>query len=124
MSKILLIGGYPKGYSIPFHPKTKSGKILRKFLYELNIEATPLNLWKNADEEKLKLISKKIISKIQTYHKEGYSIVALGKYQEKALLMNYLDCLYLPHPASRRKIDLDKLKAGLLSLKTSNSLPL
>jgi len=35
--KIVLIGGYPKGFDEPFHIKTKSGKILRKITNDLNM---------------------------------------------------------------------------------------
>jgi hypothetical protein len=40
-------------------------------------------------------------------------LVALGRFTEKALIINNIECLYLPHPASRRQVDVLKLKKGL-----------
>ncbi|NPE26500.1 hypothetical protein HNV12_00675 [Methanococcoides sp. SA1] len=112
---ILLIGGYPKGYNIPFHPKTRSGKILRKIISENKINAKLLNLWENQEEEKLAIISSKILETIEN-HRETHCIVALGRHQEKALLKHKTKCIYLPHPVSWQPNDRSKLIKGLKKL--------
>ncbi len=113
----ILIGGHPKGFEEPFHLKTKSGKILRKILGEPkeNIFAF-FDLWENQDEQDLGIIDKKVLDKLKKFLKNGYKLIALGRFTEKALLENKIECLYLPHPASRRNEDKNKLEKSLKKL--------
>jgi hypothetical protein len=112
---ILLIGGYPKGYDIPFHKKTRSGKILRKIIEENKINAKLLNLWGNEEQETKAIISQEIINQINSFRKTHH-IVALGRHQEKALIKHKTKCTYLPHPASWQPQDRKKLTEGLINL--------
>lgn len=47
---IILISGYPKGYSEPFHIKTTSGRILRKIVSELQLESVYFDLWNSKED--------------------------------------------------------------------------
>ncbi|HDL02275.1 MAG TPA: hypothetical protein ENH20_00400 [Candidatus Pacearchaeota archaeon] len=112
---ILLIGGYPKGHDIPFHPNTRSGKILRKIIKENNLNPKIINLWENDKQEKTAIISTKIIDSINLL-KPNHHIVALGRWQKKALIKHKIKCTYLPHPASWQPLDRPKLIKGLIKL--------
>ena len=113
----ILIGGHPKGFSEPFHIKTKSGKILRKILGEPQKKFfTFFDLWENQDEQDLGIIDKKVLDKLKKFLKNEYKLIALGRFTEKALIENNIKCLYLPHPASRRNEDKIKLEKSLRKL--------
>ena len=116
--KMLLIGGYPKGYEIPFHPNTRSGKILRKIITKNDINTKIMNLWENEEQEKSAIISPGIITSIKK-HQENHHIVALGRWQEKALVKHKIECIYLPHPASWQPLDRPKLTEGLIKLNSN-----
>jgi len=116
MKKIILIGGYPKGFAEPFHVKTRSGKILRKITDDLKISPIFFDLWNNKKEEnsrKLKLVTKK---KLIKFIGKDYILVALGRYIEKVLVGKNISCFYLPHPASRDKKYIYALKSGLAKI--------
>lgn len=113
MKKIVLVGGYPKGYSIPFHPETRSGQILSKMCQSLDIKPTLLNLWRDKAGEANGSLSPSTRRKLRQYLSRGFVVVALGRYQEGALTAHGIDCSYLPHPASRRTVDRQKLEDGL-----------
>ena len=114
--KIVLIGGYPKGYDEPFHPKTASGRILRKIESELNINPTYFDLWKTKEEEDTRLLSTQVKNKLSKFTRDGYILIALGRYIEKVIVSNNIECQYLPHPASRDKKYVQILKNGLKSI--------
>lgn len=114
--KIILIGGHPKGYEEPFHPKTVSGRILRKIVDEVNINPIYFDLWKNQEEEDSRILSKDIINELNNFIKKKYILISLGKYIEKTLKDNGIDSKYLPHPASRDKKYVEVLKEGLRNL--------
>lgn len=111
-----MIGGYPKGFDEPFHPKTKSGRVLRKLTEELKLKPIFFDLWQNKEEEDKRILSEKTVSALNNFVKENYKLIALGRYIEEALMKNNFACQYLPHPASRDKKFLLQLKKGLQNL--------
>ncbi len=115
--KIVLIGGHPKGFNIPFHVKTKSGKILRKITNELKLNPIFFDLWENQKEENSRVITNLKNKKLVNFIKNDYSLIALGRYIEKAVVNEGYKCAYLPHPASRDTKYLKILKNGLAKLK-------
>ncbi|MEI6528543.1 MAG: hypothetical protein WCO10_02630 [bacterium] len=114
---IVLIGGHPKGYEIPFHPKTRSGKIIRKLANEIGIEPEYFDLWDNQKEEDSRVLSSKTLKRLKKIQRDKTRIIALGRYIEKVLIDNGYGCHYLPHPASRDKKYLEILKKGLIKIK-------
>lgn len=113
--KIVLIGGYPKGFNEPFHPKTTSGRILRKIVGELELKPSYFDLWKNEQEECSRQLSAEIIIKLKEFERKKYTLISLGRYIEKVLTDNKIKSHYLPHPASRDKKYVELLKSGLKS---------
>jgi len=111
--KIVLIGGYPKGYSEPFHIKTKSGKVLRKITCDLKINPEFFDLWNNQKEEDKRTLNTRKKEKLSYFVKSNYILVALGRYIEEVLSDNNYKCVYLPHPASRDAKYIKTLKDGL-----------
>ena len=116
MTKIVLIGGYPKGFKEPFHIKTKSGRVLHKITDELKINPTFFDLWNNKEEEESRIFTKGTILALNKFIKNNYKLIALGRYIEKELVNNKFVCEYLPHPASRDKKYIVALKNGLLKI--------
>ena len=112
---ILLIGGYPKGYDVPFHPDTRSGKILRKIILEHNIDAKIMDIWDDEEQEKAAVIYSDIIDVISDASGDCH-IVALGRWVENALIRHNIKCIYLPHPASWQPNDRPRLISGLIEL--------
>ncbi len=113
MSKIILIGGYPKGYDEPFHIKTTSGRILRKIVDELKIDPIYFDLWNSREEEDSRKLSSKTKKKLVEFEQQNFVLISLGKYIEKVLIENKIKTQYLPHPASRDRKYVDILKSGL-----------
>ena len=113
MSKIVLIGGYPKGYNEPFHVKTTSGRILRKIVTDLNMDPIYFDLWNSKEEEDSRKLGVKTKKKLVEFEKQGFILISLGKYIEKVLIENKIKTQYLPHPASRDKKYVEMLRAGL-----------
>ncbi|MEX2436795.1 MAG: hypothetical protein WD471_01365 [Candidatus Paceibacterota bacterium] len=113
--KLVLIGGYPKGFDEPFHIKTTSGRILRKIVDEVELDPIYFDLWSNKKEEDSRVISNKTKKKLKEFESKGYTLVSLGRYIEKVLLDNKIKSHYLPHPASRDKKYVDLLREGLRS---------
>ena len=111
--KIVLIGGYPKGFKEPFHIKTKSGRVLHKITDELKINPVFFDLWDNKEEEESRVFTKETTLALNKFIKDNYKLIALGRYIEKELVKNNFVCEYLPHPASRDKKFLIRLKEGL-----------
>lgn len=116
MIRIVLIGGHPKGFGKPFHEKTKSGIVLRKIFDELKINPELFNLWKTQAEEDSRVLSRQTKNNLQTYLIKGHTLIALGRYIEKAIKDNGFDCDYLPHPASRDHKYIKQLKSGLAKI--------
>ncbi len=112
--KLILIGGYPKGFDEPFHPKTASGRILRKIVTELKLNPIYFDLWNTKQEEDSRKLSIKVKKQLHEFEKEGYILISLGRYIEKVLLDNQINSHYLPHPASRDKKYIDLLRGGLI----------
>lgn len=116
--KIVLVGGYPKGFDIPFHPKTASGRILRKIVSDLEIDAIYFDLWENKPEEDARKLKTNIKKELLSFESEGHVLIALGRYIEKVLADNDIKSHYLPHPASRDKKYIDILRGGLRKKKS------
>ncbi len=114
MKKLILIGGHPKGFSEPFHIKTRSGKILRKITDDLKIRPVFFDLWDNQQDEDSRILKTSTKNKLSKFIKDKYILVALGRYIEKAITDGGYSCTYLPHPASRDKKYVNDLKKGLL----------
>jgi len=111
---IVLIGSHPKGFDEPFHPTTRSGKILRSIIGE-NSSYVFFDIWRDEAEQKSGQISIGVLEQLNEYLESGYKLIALGKIVQKALADRNVPIECLPHPASRRKIDQVALKAGLIS---------
>lgn len=77
-----------------------------------------MDLWKTDQEEKDGIIYINTLAEIRSAIISGCKVIALGKHVynsiKKADLMLGQDVEYLPHPASRRKIDLERLENGLI----------
>jgi len=114
--KIVLIGGNPKGYSIPFHPSTRSGKRLRKLLNEIGLHCDIADMTMDENDIPSKIEIKKLIQKFNEHQ-----IVFLGRFVERALKPYFPKGIYLPHPASRRAIDLHRLREGLVRFDQENT---
>jgi hypothetical protein len=114
--KIILIGGHPKGFQEPFHPKTVSGRILRKIVNEIDIKPIYFDLWKNEEDENSRILSIDVKNELNNFLKKKYKLISLGRYIEKALRDNGIDSKYLPHPASRDKKYVEVLREGLKNL--------
>lgn len=111
--KVLLIGGYPKGHERPFDPATLSGKRLKAMVEEIEVDASYLDLWNTEKEEQCGQIDEFLISIIKHHLSEGVKCIALGKWVHKRLALQQVSIPHLPHPASRRAIDRQRLKEGL-----------
>jgi len=110
--KVVLIGGNPKGHRIPFSSKTFSGRRLHKIIKKAGLTCEIVDMTSNSndvcsDEEK-ELLRKRF---------ENCQVVFLGRFVERQLRDVFPNGVYLPHPASRRKKDLERLEEGLKKLK-------
>lgn len=121
---ILLIGGNPLGYREPFDERTKSGKVLRGLVAELGLSAKYFDLWKNPEQEADIYMDSDVLRRLIGFQRAGWTLVALGSkvqsalrqynaWKEEDLLPKPLKFISLPHPAARRRVDLQKLKRGL-----------
>lgn len=127
--QVILVGGNPLGYSIPFHPETKSGKVLRGIVKEVGLNAQYFDIWKNPKQEYESLLDSDILRRLIRYQKAGWTIVALGSKVQAAMKQytrwsedrwdyeNTLSYVSLPHPAARRPEDIVKLREGLLEIR-------
>jgi len=109
--KLALIGGNPKGYTKAFHPNTLSGRRLRSLLTKLNLDCKLCDMTRNRND----LPSPQEIESLKEELK-GYQVVFLGRFVERQLQKHFPDGVYLPHPASRRRMDLERLEEGLNTL--------
>lgn len=113
---IVLIGGYPKGHDRPFHPATVSGRRLRKLVNTIGLNAKFLDLWISEDEERRGKIDNLVLAILNRYIKQRIRCFALGKWVHSRLAKQGINILYLPHPASRRKTDIETLEKRLREL--------
>ncbi len=125
MAKYLMVGGNPLGHEEAFAPETHSGKILRKIVQELNLNAEYFDLWTNQEEENKGVISEEKGLALVDFYQNSWQIIALGTFVFTAIRLSrwkYLceldvhRIIYLPHPASRNPRDIAKLKYGLEDL--------
>jgi hypothetical protein len=114
---IVLIGSHPKGFDEPFHPTTRSGKILRNIIGK-NPSYIFYDIWQNETEQKSGQISNDVLEKLNKFIASGYRLIALGRIVQNALASSNIPFECLPHPASRRKADQVSLRTGLGSHKT------
>ena len=116
--RILLLGGHPKGFATPFSPETLSGKRLRGFVSGLHFQDVHFDdLWFDKLSEDGGRISSQMEAFLKCRVQEGFVILALGKRVQCALKNHTkLAFIALPHPATRRRTDLNKLKKGLKEL--------
>lgn len=112
-TKVLLIGGYPRGHERPFDPATVSGKRLRRMVEEVGLDAGYLDLWESEQEERKGKIDRYTLSVINHHQSNAVRCVALGRWIQKCLTAHGITVPYLPHPASRRRVDREKLREGL-----------
>ena len=126
-NRLLLIGGFPKGYDIPFHKNTLSGKRLLKLKEKYNLIMEFTDLWETEQQEKDGIITINKLGEIYEAQKT-HRVIALGwhvydslKKAEKNVKIScpelentQLVFEYLPHPASRRTADLITLEEGLI----------
>lgn len=121
MKKIMVVGGHPKGFKIPFDKKTRSGKILRTMIEKHALKIKIVDLWRNQYEEDNGFVRHVDFWKII---ESQYTIIALGKKVLSAFKKSGIKCYYLPHPASRRGIDLKRLEIGLCKFYNEYEKPL
>ena len=114
--RILLIGSHPKGFNEPFHPNTRSGKILRSILDENSSSYIFFDLWEDEKDQLSGKVSKDTLASLHAYLQNDFQLIALGRIVEKALTKHEITHRYLPHPASRRKSDQELLKVALKKL--------
>ena len=108
---LVLIGGNPKGFLEPFDQTTLSGKRLRKLIATLDLDCRLCDMTRNKND----VPSSQEIAKLKQ-ELQGYKIVFLGRFVERRLRKHFPQGKYLPHPASRRKSDLQRLQEGLRNL--------
>lgn len=111
--KAVLIGGYPKGFEYPFSIKTVSGRRLYNLARGVGLDFTVCDLWETAEQEREGLVSDKKRAVLHDYLKRGYLLVALGNHVRDAMYLTLFPFITLPHPASRRPVDLAELERGL-----------
>jgi len=113
-----IVGGYPKGHDIPFHPSTHSGRMLRTILDRIGRDPVIIDLWKNAEEEKEGKLPDNMASMIGSCMDVGGRIVCLGKhvYSVVSYAFDGMSAIeYAPHPASRNPKSLETLEKILAS---------
>jgi len=110
--RILLVGEHDKGFGEPFAPSTVSGKRLRKILTTLPINWSLTNMMTPSSKEP----NRRDISRLKRLAKHNDKVVLLGHKVQSLVLPILPQGIKLPHPASRRKIDLITLHEGLVQL--------
>jgi len=109
---VVLIGGNPKGHSMPFDPETLSGNRLRQIVGKIGLECEIVDMTENPND----VPSWKEVRSLKKRFR-NHQVVFLGHFVEKQLQSQFPSGIYLPHPASRRKTDLAKLEQGLKRLR-------
>ena len=112
-SGILLIGGYPKGYDKPFDEHTVSGRRLKIILDRNNLKPKIMDLWDNQREEESGHVPYTKTNEIGGHIITGWRVIALGHWVHNCLQRHSINVEYLPHPASRKQSDLERLENGL-----------
>ncbi|MDD4805096.1 MAG: hypothetical protein PHN69_08215 [Candidatus Pacebacteria bacterium] len=80
------------------------------------------DLWEDQKQQDLGIVDEKVIKELKIFLKKRHKLIALGRFTERALIENNIECIYLPHPASRRQTDVLKLKTSLIKLLKSRIL--
>lgn len=109
----ILVGSHPKGYDVPFHPKTHSGRILRSILQDSLSSVKLYDLWNDDNETAQGILSRETVRELQGYHASGRTVIALGRTVERTLTRYRIPHRYAPHPSCRRKTDRERLRAVL-----------
>lgn len=107
--KSVLIGSHPKGFPEPFHPDTRSGKVLRNLIGNRSDSFIFFDLWADEHEQKRSLLDTGVTARLSEFIDQGYSLIALGRVVGKALVEHKVPHIYMPHPACRRTSDREKL---------------
>lgn len=112
-TRIILVGGHPKNYAYPFHEQTRSGQILRRILDRNHLigKFVIIDLWQTELEEAKGELSD---FQIKFLKNKNNKVIALGKWVYNCMKKYQIECEYLPHPASRRGKDIEKLEVGLI----------
>ncbi len=124
LMKALLVGGNPEGYTQPFDERTRSGRVLRKIVREVGLDAMYLDLFPNPrDEQKGHVTNSKLWKITFEGFDNGREIVALGHFVVLAIKRNERHfpqilphLVYLPHPACRNKAAIERLRTGLRTI--------
>ena|SRR3990167_9704461 len=122
--KLILVGGYPKGYEKPFDVKTHSGKILHAILNKNGLTSHEfVDLWETKEQEQEGNVSWEKLGYFEKFNDEFVRIIALGKWVYKCLSNSGITCVYLPYPASRRKENILQLEKGLIEYYNEEPVP-
>lgn len=110
--RVLLVGEHDKGLGEPFPPFTISGRRLRTMLSGVPVDYTFANMMSASAESPSRRDARRL-SRAAARHD---SVVLLGRRVQAAVADILPNAIRLPHPASRRRMDLAMLHAGLLAL--------
>lgn len=115
--RILFIGEHPKGHEVAFDPSTLSGKRLRAMVAEAGVDAEYMNLWDSEHQQASGEIASGPLARLIKHKALGGRSIALGRRVHKALVNLNIEVQYLPHPAARRKKDIENLRNGIRAFK-------
>jgi len=121
--KVLLIGLNPSEASpdnSPFHPDTKSRKVIDSWFEDVSCNMTFINILDEKLESnralkrsELKSLIPQILLKLKNY--KGYRFIALGKQVTELMKMTTLDFFEAPHPSGlNRKLNDKKYVADFI----------
>src|SRR5664279_763887 len=103
--RVLLVGEHDKGLGEPFPQSTTSGKRLRAILGRIPVDYTLINMMSATSEAPSRRDARRL-ERVAVRHD---AVVLLGRRVQAALASILPHAVGLPHPASRRKVDLANL---------------
>ena len=115
--KVLFVGSNPGNASpdcTPFHPDSRSRKVLDSWLRDINVEAAYVNVYDQKTPGNRPLTSSQIKASIPSLRTKiasypTFKIVAVGAAAAKALkIAGISGCLSIPHPSGRTRSYNDK----------------
>lgn len=110
--RLLLVGEHDKGLGEPFAPSTMSGKRLRAMLGQLPVDYTFANMMSASSASP----SRRDARRLERAAAGCEVVVLLGRRVQAAVSAILPQGVALPHPASRRPVDLANLHQGLNAL--------
>ena len=110
--RVLLVGEHDKGLGEPFPASTTSGRRLRAILSQVPVDYGFANMMAATSTEPTRRDARRLARTAGDYDR----VVLLGRRVQSALGAIFPQAVGLPHPASRRKIDLAHLNEGLAAL--------